>query len=306
MRDVAVVEINNAVYDLTSTLTDKNATIAETILDAIAAGATAVLVFQMNTTLSLGEVFAINAGEPFGNSSSIWSGVPVVSVARNDHQRILNAAALDSLSLAGVTVENATSRNLVARLARDSDENKSGEAGGKTLVLSTPLSGWHTCGGERGPGVALLLSMARLFAAGGLPGVSEVVLFGNSGHEIGSLGAEHTLAVSAQRMGLNPDNVAVWVSLGASIAVFEDFDEATGEGSGFHISSSGYSDEALGDLVAGPLVDAGYAPYLCSDETSCGGELSAIIEEGYRAFGWWGTFSRYRCPEATLRIHARA
>lgn len=288
MQDVAVVEINDPVYDLTSTLSDKNATIAETISDAIAAGATAVLVFQMNLTLSLGEVFAINAGEPFGNSSSVWNGVPVVSVARNDYQRITNAVALDSLSLAGVTVENATSRNLVARLSLDTDEI----VDGKMLVLSTPLSGWHTCGGERGPGVALLLSMARLFAAGGLPGVSEVVLFGNSGHEIGSLGAEHTLAVSAQRMGLNPDNVAVWVSLGASIAVFEDFDEATGGGSGFHVSSSGYSDEALGKLVADPLVDAGYAPFLCSEGTSCGGELSAIIEEGYRAFGWWGTFSR--------------
>jgi len=120
-----------------------------------------------------------------------------------------------------------------------------------------------------------------------------MVFFGNSGHEIGSLGAQHTLTVSARRLGLTPQSVAVWVSLGASIAVFESFDVVSGEGEGFHVSSSGYSSEALGELVATPMQLAGYEPVLCSEEAACGGELSAVIDEGYDAFGWWGTFAKF-------------
>ena len=33
------------------------------------------------------------------------------------------------------------------------------------VVVTTPISGWFGCGGERGPGVALLLGLARRVAA---------------------------------------------------------------------------------------------------------------------------------------------
>ena len=77
-------------------------------------------------------------------------------------------------------------------------------------MLSTPLSGWHACGGERGPGVALLLAIARAFAAdpARLPNVGTLVLFGDSAHELGDLGAERSLLVTASRLQLKEEERA--------------------------------------------------------------------------------------------------
>ena len=41
--------------------------------------------------------------------------------------------------------------NVVARIER----------GPRWIVVTTPISGWFGCGGERGPGVALFLGLAR-------------------------------------------------------------------------------------------------------------------------------------------------
>jgi hypothetical protein len=82
---------------------------------------------------------------------------------------------------------------------------------GEAIVISTPLTGWFRCGAERGPGVALLLKLARDLAKSKRP----VWLFATGGHELGHQGMRLALKMPTLP---RPDAVAVWVHLGAGIA----------------------------------------------------------------------------------------
>jgi hypothetical protein len=85
--------------------------------------------------------------------------------------------------------------------------HKPGE--GEAIVISTPLTGWFHCGAERGPGIALLLKLARDLAASKRP----VWLLVTGGHELGHIGMKRALGG-----GLPPsDRTALWVHLGAGI-----------------------------------------------------------------------------------------
>ena len=74
------------------------------------------------------------------------------------------------------------------RLADASSDNLIAELGGQDdprppLVITTPTSGWFTCAGERGTGLAVALSVAQAIAA-----EHPVLLVLTSGHELGYLG----------------------------------------------------------------------------------------------------------------------
>jgi hypothetical protein len=75
-----------------------------------------------------------------------------------------------------------TSASVLARLGPGPD--------GERLLLTTPLSGWFRCAGERGTGIAVMLAVARALAADGIP----LLLNGNGGHELVDLGAHHFAA----------------------------------------------------------------------------------------------------------------
>ncbi len=57
------------------------------------------------------------------------------------------------------------------------------------VVVTTPLTGWFACAGERGTGIAIALELAATLARD-LP----VVLVGTTGHELEHLGARSFLA----------------------------------------------------------------------------------------------------------------
>jgi hypothetical protein len=80
---------------------------------------------------------------------------------------------------------------------------------GPAIVISTPLTGWFRCGAERGPGIALLLRLAKVLAAAPCP----VVLLGTGAHELGHLGMQHLVGRAP-----SPDQTALWLHLGASLA----------------------------------------------------------------------------------------
>jgi hypothetical protein len=94
------------------------------------------------------------------------------------------------------------SANLIARLGPPSPDRE-------RLLLTTPLSGWFRCAGERGTGIAVMLAVAERLAAEGVP----LLLNGNSGHELVDVGA-HRFAAE------KPDVRAV-VHFGASVAAGE-------------------------------------------------------------------------------------
>ncbi len=153
------------------------------------------------------------------------AGLPAVLVAGRDAARC-GTGPLRLTMRAGL--EPVTTTNLLAR---------SGPTG-RPLVLTTPLTGWFGCAGERGTGIAVLAHLVERFAH--LP----LMVVATGGHELGFLGAHH--AVTA----LQADPVAV-VHLGASLGV-----EATGPDGVRRPASGRHAMTNIDDTAAGPLAAA--------------------------------------------------
>ncbi|WP_417484725.1 hypothetical protein [Maricaulis salignorans] len=158
--------------------------------------------------------------------------------------------------------------NLVGKLDRGS---------GRSLVVSTPRSGWFTCAGERGGGIAAWLHIAR-WASRAAPEY-DLVFVCNSGHEYQYLGAEELLHNAAP----SPQSTAFWLHLGANLAA-RDWHEAVGGRRPLPGTDSQrylvVSPELLGTAQEEFSGLAGLeAPY-ASDVLSAG-ELTNVIEAGY-------------------------
>jgi hypothetical protein len=104
-----------------------------------------------------------------------------------------------------------TSRHLDARIRQGHAYDLTGWLGtsGRVpdpIVVTTPLSGWFTCAGERGTGLAFALALAADLAE-----QHPVFFLGNTGHELDNFGVR---AYLAQDFDLRPRAV---VDLGASL-----------------------------------------------------------------------------------------
>jgi len=85
--------------------------------------------------------------------------------------------------------------------------------GKRTLVVSTPRSGWFDCAGERGPGVAVWLALARRLTA--RPPDADLLFLCTSGHEYENLGSAAFLHGASAP---SPGETALWLHLGANVA----------------------------------------------------------------------------------------
>ncbi|HEY6915752.1 MAG TPA: M28 family peptidase, partial [Paludibacter sp.] len=94
--------------------------------------------------------------------------------------------------------------------------------GDKYIVVSTPISGWFTCGGERGSGIAIWLALAR-WAADQQLGYT-FVFTGNSGHEHAFRGAHEFLERNAPPV----EKTKLWIHFGAGAATLEWKNTANG------------------------------------------------------------------------------
>jgi hypothetical protein len=161
---------------------------------AIHAGAAAVVVVVDHP---LGELAALNA-EP---NVAPWP-VPVLQVAGREAQ------ALASGSPARVRIAGAShvagAENVVARRPGP----------GRALVISTPKSGWMTCSGERGSGVAIWLALARWLAA---QPQHDVTLVAASGHEVDGYGGH----LFAEHQAPAPAETKLWLHIGANVACYD-------------------------------------------------------------------------------------
>ena len=102
------------------------------------------------------------------------SGLPALLVAGALAERVRTAPV--RARIAARIVGGRTS-NVIGRVGLGPDRDR--------LLLTTPLSGWFRCAGERGTGIAVMLAVAERLAAEGVP----LLLNGNSGHELIDLGA---------------------------------------------------------------------------------------------------------------------
>ncbi|MDB5158802.1 MAG: hypothetical protein JWR50_3509 [Mucilaginibacter sp.] len=163
----------------------------------IAAGASAVIAISENIS---GEIVASNAQK----DQTPWA-VPIVIVAPKDSAALLsNLSKTVSIKVKG-TFKQINARNVYGTIGH----------GDKYVVISTPISGWFTCGGERGPGVATWLALAKWAASAKLP--YTFIFTGNSGHELAGLGANAFL----DKLAPSADKTALWVHLGAGIATLQ-------------------------------------------------------------------------------------
>jgi hypothetical protein len=170
-----------------------------------------------------------------------------------------------------------------ARLVVDAEERPRTQAtnvqgwrgsGAKSIVISTPKSGWFRCAGERGPGVAMWLAMAR--AIGRRQGPFRYVFTANSGHELHGLGMKAFLKEGAPK----PAETACWIHFGAGIATFRwEGDRKTAE-----VDPKRYL-TATPDVV--PLLEQPFAGLAGLQPRSDRllGELVYLGAAGYRCFG---------------------
>jgi acetyl esterase/lipase len=141
--------------------------------------------------------------------------IPVVVVGsahRDLLRRAVDQGEAAELAVAGEFQPQAKARNVVATLER----------GPKRIVVSTPYSGWFQCGGERGSGLAVFLSLARWAAQSGEK--HSFTFTANSAHELGYAGMRAFLDSAAPK----PESVVCWLHLGANVALLPEARPADG------------------------------------------------------------------------------
>lgn len=236
--------------------------IREPVTAAFAAGARAAIVITNGPT---GKVIALNAD----GRAPMFAG-PVALLAPEDARPFLGAAL--HRTPATLTVEGKGGRrpafNFVGRIDR-------GAPG--WLVVSTPRSGWFGCAGERGPGIAAWLWLAR-WANKTVRG-HNLAFVCNTGHEYEYLGAAAALKTFTPK----PASTRFWLHLGANVAA-RDWHEVPGQWrplpsadtQRFLAISPALLPQAREAMAGQPGLEAPY-----SNEAMAAGELTEIMAAGY-------------------------
>lgn len=240
---------------------------------AFASGAVACVIITNGPT---GKVIALNSD----GRDPLYDG-PIALLAPEDAAPFLAAAG--ERREARLTLTGKGGRREAFNLIGQIDRGL-----GKWVVVSTPRSGWFTCAGERGGGIAAWLHIAR-WAAKALPS-HDLAFVCNSGHEYLYLGAEELL----HRIAPRPEETAFWLHLGANLAARDWHDTV-----GFSKPLPG-TDSQRFLVVSPPLLSTALscfaglagleAPYRTDEITA--GELTNIVDAGYASVA--GIFGVHR------------
>jgi len=157
-------------------------------------GASGIIGYANYTGSSLIAFNAPDGGKP-------WP-VPVVVVSQDDAQQLSQRTDKDATITIDGEFKDVIGRNIYGTIGK----------GEQYIVISTPISGWFRNGGERGPGLAVWLALAKWVATENFP--YTFVFTGNSGHELAGLGAKLFLEKGAPP----PEKTKLWLHLGAGIA----------------------------------------------------------------------------------------
>ena len=223
----------------------------------------------------LPEVMGINASL---ESAETPFPMPIVVVGDEDRDLLAggssNTITVDKLYVFGSSRPNSVGHNVIGYLPSRSPTDK-------TVVISTPTTGWFAAGGERGPGVALWRGLARWASSSDLP--VHLVFLGTAGHELDFMGMREFISSAP-----DPEDVLFWVHLGASIVTQTEGDDGA---VALRYSRLDYNDEALSPALNRHLGPVGFEPALQSERTA--GTLAFIMNRGYRSFGFYGAFRKF-------------
>lgn len=175
--------------------------------------------------------------------------------------------------------------NLIGRLDRGA---------ARTVVLSTPRSGWYDCAGERGSGLAAWMLLVE-WASRTLTGFN-LIAFCATGHELGYCGAALYLRTEAPP----PDQVALWLHIGANAAT-RDYRDIRGQPLAlpsadtqrFLAVSSAHLTTAEACFAGSPALEAPHDVAL-----GAAGELAHIHAAGYAPIA--GVFGAHRFHHTML------
>lgn len=227
-----------------------------------------------------GEVVAINT------PLTLQASIPILQIGEKERARL--EAALKTGTPGKLIMEgpggSRTGRSTIARR---------GDAG-PWVIISTPQSGWFTCGGERGPGIAISRALAAWATTTKFP--VRWLFIATSGHEWVDAGAEifhHTQAPK-------PEETALWFHLGASFAA-RAYAETPNGPVAQSTPNLGRALMASPDMV--PLLEAAFAGQpviekpLAMDVKTALGEYRLVVEEGYpSSAGFWGYTAYFHTP----------
>ncbi len=243
------------------------------VIDALAAaGARAILA-----------VLPHPSGEIFGSNTYQSMPVTVVLVPPREETSLRKAAAEGaqaSVRVAGRLDPAARAFEVVGRV----------EGKGPLLVVSTPYSAWTRAAGERGPGIAYFLALAR-WAASQESGPSWLFV-ASSGHELRGAGIRAFFEHAP-----SPESVGCWLHLGASIAGYDHVETPEGLKRADRRSPQTRLLTNSPELV--PVLEQAFAgvdhpqPQL---GTQARGELQLMFSEGYPTFGFEGAFAYFHTP----------
>jgi hypothetical protein len=262
--------------------------IREPIAAAFAARAKAVVVITNGPT---GKIIALNA-----DGRAPMFGGPVALLAPENADPFF-AAALRRAPATMIVRGNGGRRaafNFVGRIDRGKP---------RWLVVSTPRSGWHVCAGERGPGIAAWLWLAR-WASRAVRN-HNLAFVCNSGHEYEYLGAAQALKTFTPK----PADTHFWLHLGANVAA-RDWHETVGQWRPLpSVDAQRFLSISPSLLPVAREVFAGHVglevPY--SSDTFSAGELTEIIAAGYeRAAGVFGIHRYHHVADDDARCVSAA
>lgn len=232
-----------------------------------------------------GEAIALNA------PAQGQTPFPLLCVGSADGERLVRLVARGARARVVVEGEHGLrpAFNLLGRRER---------GGARRLVVSTPRSGWFTCAGERGGGVAAWLELARWASR---DSALDLTFLCTSGHEYDNLGGHHYLA--SDRAPPSRE-VALWVHLGAAFAA-RDWHELGGrlmplpgvDAQRFLMASPALAPALRRAFQGHPGLEAVYerAPWVA-------GELSEIFAAGYgSAFGVFGAHRYHHARQDDAR-----
>ncbi|MEO8027793.1 MAG: hypothetical protein ABI823_15020, partial [Bryobacteraceae bacterium] len=202
------------------------------------------------------EIIALN----YESEVERWP-IPVVLMAPKDAPGLAERSEA-TLTIGGMLMERAVASNAQGLLKR----------GKKLIIVSTPKSGWFRCAGERGPGIAIWLALAR--SVGAQRGGPSYLFTANSGHELHGLGIKAFLNNAPK-----PSEVGCWVHLGAGLATYA-------YENGKRLKTADTKRYLTSSADVAPVIAPAFAaiPELAPTTERLLGELRYLVAAGYRGF----------------------
>lgn len=212
-----------------------------------------------------GEIEAYNTSK----DQKPWK-VPIVLIAPKDSASVLSFVKSGKPVTLGIngTFKDVKGRNVYGTIGN----------GDQYIVISTPISGWFTCGGERGSGIAIWLSLAKWAASE--KSKYTFVFTGNSGHEHAFTGAHEFLERNAPPV----EKTHLWIHFGAGAATLEWKTTASGLVKQTNVDPKRrffYNDPVKNSFNT---AFAGINAVKVLANENPGGELAYVARKGYKRF----------------------